>query len=94
MKTGLPIILAVFVLFAVLSGCSGNHDSRNVICEDMQAAFEQANLLSANIGIFTKTEQGDSVTYGECGSGVIFAREDGAYYAFTAAHAVSAIKQA
>jgi S1-C subfamily serine protease len=55
----------------------------------MKAAFYKANLLSANIGIFTKTETDGSVSYGECGSGVIFEKKDGAYYALTAAHVVS-----
>ena len=88
------IILAALMLAAssvILSGCSGSGgESRNVVYEDMKAAFEQSDLLSANIGIFTKTEREDSVSYGECGSGVIFEKGDGAYYALTAAHVVSA----
>lgn len=79
----------MLTLTAVLSGCAGNNDSRNVIYEDMQAAFQKANLLSANIGIFSKTEKDGAVSYGECGSGVIFDKRDGAYYALTAAHVVS-----
>ena len=86
------IIFAALMLAAafpiILSGCSGGRDSRDVVYDDMKAAFEQADLLTANIGIFTKTEQGDTVTYGECGSGVIFERHDGTYYALTAAHVV------
>ena len=91
MKTGkiLSVILVMLTLTAVLSGCAGNNDSRNVIYEDMQAAFQKANLLSANIGIFSKTEKDGAVSYGECGSGVIFDKRDGAYYALTAAHVVS-----
>lgn len=96
MKSGrklsyVSIILALAaVLSMFLTGCSGNTDNRNVVYEDMKAAFEQANLLSANIGIFTKTVSGDSVSYGECGSGVIFDRDGNDYYALTAAHVVSA----
>ena len=71
MKTGkiLSVILVMLTLTAVLSGCAGNNDSRNVIYEDMQAAFQKANLLSANIGIFSKTEKDGAVSYGECGTG-------------------------
>ena len=36
-----------------------------------------------------KTEDEGSVSYGECGSGVIFDDSEGAYYALTAAHVVS-----
>ena len=72
---------------ALLSGCSGGGDP---VYEDMKAAFEQSDLLSANIGIFSKTEQDGSVSYGEGGSGVIFEKADGMYYALTAAHVVSA----
>ena len=91
MKTGkiLTVILIIVTLLAGLSGCSGNNDDRNVVYEDMQAAFEKANLLSANIGIISKTETEGSVSYGECGSGVIFDKKDGEYYALTAAHVVS-----
>lgn len=84
------MLLAVLTLAAALTGCAGNNDSRNVVYEDMKAAFEEADLLSANVGIFTKTEADGSVSYGECGSGVIFEKTDGAYYALTAAHVVSA----
>lgn len=89
MKKAIQMILALLALSGVLSGCSGNDNSRDVVYADMQAAFAQADLLSANIGILTKTEGEDSVSYGECGSGVIFAEKDGAYDALTAAHVVS-----
>lgn len=89
-KRILSIILAILALTAALSGCANNNDNRNVVFEDMKTAFEEANLLSANIGIFSKTENDGSVSYGECGSGVIFDKKDGAYYALTAAHVVSA----
>ena len=83
------MILLFATVTTVLTGCSGSTDNRNVVYEDMKASFEKANLLSANIGIFTKTEGGDSVSYGECGSGVIFDRDGSDYYALTAAHVVS-----
>lgn len=91
-KHSLASIIMVFasMLTLLLTGCSGNADNRKVVYEDMKAAFEQANLLSANIGIFSKTESGDSVSYGECGSGVIFDRDGNDYIALTAAHVVSA----
>ena len=54
----------------------------------MKTAFEKAGLFSANIGIFSKTEKDGSVSYGEGGSGIIFDKKDGAYYALTAAHVV------
>ena len=85
----LYVILAVLTLAAALTGCAGNNGDRNVVYEDMKAAFEKANLLSANVGVFTKTESNGSVSYGECGSGVIFEKKDGEYYALTAAHVVS-----
>ncbi len=83
------LALAFGAVFA-LSGCSDhNEDSRSVVYEDMQASFEQAGLRSSNIGIFSKTEKDGSVSYGECGSGVIIRREGNVYYALTAAHVVS-----
>ena len=64
------LIVSVMALIAtlsmILSGCSDNSENRNVVYEDMKAAFEQANLLSSNIGIFTKIDSGASVFYGEC----------------------------
>ena len=85
----LTVILAILALTCTLSGCTGNKDDRNVVYEDMKAAFEKANLLSSNIGIFTKIENDGSVSYGECGSGVVFEKKDGVYYALTAAHVIS-----
>lgn len=74
----------------LLTGCSGSQESgRNTVYEDMKTAFEQSGLLSANIGIFSKTEKDGSISYGECGSGVIFRKDGGTYYALTAAHVVS-----
>ncbi len=83
-------ILLTVLLLIMTAGCSGNNeDSRSVIYEDMDAAFEQSGLYSSNIGIFSKIVTGDSISYGECGSGVIFQREGDTYYALTAAHVVS-----
>ena len=78
-KYGVVIVsLALaFGAFFALSGCSGhNEDSRSVVYEDMRAAFEQSGLRSSNIGIFSKTEKDGSVSYGECGSGVIIRRQE------------------
>ena len=74
----------------IVSGCAGtNGDNRNLVYEDMKTTFEQSGLLSANIGIFSKNEQDDSISFGEPGSGVIIGKENGTYYALTAAHVVS-----
>ena len=84
--------LAVWTLLSttLLAGCAGkNGNDRNVVYEDMKAAFEQSGLLSANIGLFSKTEENGSVSYGEGGSGVIIKRDGRTYYALTAAHVVS-----
>ena len=89
-RKALSVILVVLIVTAVLAGCAGNGGNRTVVYEDMKASFEKADLLSANIGIFTKTEIDGSVSYSECGSGVIFDKKDGAFYALTAAHVVSA----
>ena len=79
--------IAVFLL----TGCSGSkEDDGKPVYEDMKAAFDQSGLLSANIGLFSKTEKDGSISYGECGSGVIFRKDGGTYYALTAAHVVSA----
>jgi S1-C subfamily serine protease len=88
----------VFLTFAamalalamLLAGCAGNNEgSRNVVYDDMKTAFEQSGLISANIGVFSKTEKDGNVSYGECGSGVIIKKDGGTYYALTAAHVVS-----
>lgn len=60
------IIMAVSIL---LTACADHSDNQNVVFEDMEAAFEQADLLSANIGLFSKTVSGDAISYGECGTG-------------------------
>lgn len=86
-----PLLTAgILAASMVLGGCSGkDKDSRNTdVYEDMQSAFEQSGLRNANIGLFSKTELDGSVTYGECGSGVIFRQEGNDWYALTAAHVV------
>lgn len=88
-RNALSAILAVLMLTAVLAGCGSNNGDRNLVYEDMKAEFEKAELFSANIGIISKTENNGTVSYGECGSGIIFDHKDGAYYALTAAHVVS-----
>jgi len=83
-------VLAGVVLF-LLAGCAGSKEgSGNTDYEDMKAVFDQSGLLSANIGFFSKTEKDGSISYGNCGSGVIFRKDGGTYYALTAAHVVSA----
>ena len=65
------------MLLPLFSACTaGSDDSKNTVYEDMKAEFEKSGLLSANIGIFSKTESDGSVTYGECGSGVIFEKQE------------------
>ena len=84
------LLMLVGMTLLLLTGCSGSkEDSRNESYEDMKTAFDQSGLLSANIGIFSKTEKEGSISYGECGSGVIFRKDGGTYYALTAAHVVS-----
>ena len=78
--------ISAFVLCGCSEGSSGRSD---IVYEDMKEAFEKADLYSSNIGIMTKTAAGDSVSYGETGSGVIFETKDGMYYALTAAHVIS-----
>lgn len=85
----LPSALAL-TLALLLSGCStGSAVDRDLVYEDLQESFARSGLLSANIGIFPKTVEADTVSYGACGSGVIFKREGSAYYALTASHVVS-----
>ena len=81
----LVLIMSVVSLF---SGCA-KKDSRVVVYEDMEEAFDQSGMLSANIGLFSRTEEDGSITYGEGGSGVIFKKDGDTYYALTAAHVVS-----
>ena len=85
----LPSALAL-ALALLLSGCSaGSAVDRDLVYEDLQESFARSGLLSANIGIFSETVEADTVSYGECGSGVIFKRDGGTYYALTASHVVS-----
>ena len=82
-------VVAAVALAFVLGGCGRGAD-RNIVYEDMETAFDQAGLRSANIGLFTRTEQDGNITYENGGSGVIFARDGNLYYALTSAHVVSA----
>lgn len=52
--------MAVSIL---LTACADHSDNLNVVFEDMEAAFEQADLLSSNIGLFSKTVSGDAISY-------------------------------
>ena len=85
----LVVLTLTVALPTVLTACSDSSGDQNVVYEDMEAAYEASNLLPSNIGLFSKTVTGDSISYGECGSGVIFDREGDMYYALTAAHVVS-----
>ncbi len=91
MKMNRSIILMILIVMILcLFGCSGGSgDNRKTVHEDMKDAFEEAGLISANIGIISKVETEDSVSYGEFGSGAIFDKDEGYYYALTAAHVVS-----
>jgi len=82
-------IFFVMIFVLCLFGCQKHTGNKDVVYEDMKELFENENLLSANIGIVSKTETDDSVSYGEFGSGVIIENKDGYYYALTAAHVVS-----
>ena len=90
-RNTMTFILAVIVsAMFCLTGCSGDSSKQiNEVYEDMKAAFEQSGLIAANIGLFSKTEKDGAVSFGECGSGVIFRKNDQTYYALTAAHVVS-----
>ena len=89
-RSVLPVLwMLIMAVSILLTACADHSDNQNVVFEDMEAAFEQADLLSSNIGLFSKTVSGDSISYGECGSGVIFDRQGDVYYALTAAHVVS-----
>ena len=88
------IALSFLLLFSgtafLFPGCAGEpEDPRDVVYEDMKENLEKSGILSANIGLFSKTEKDGSITYGEGGSGVIFKKEGTTYYALTAAHVVS-----
>lgn len=84
-------IFLVMIFVLCLFGCRNHIGNKDVVYEDMKERFEKANLLMANIGIVSKTETDDSVSYGEFGSGVIIENKDGYYYALTAAHVVSVV---
>ena len=84
------LLLLILAGGLLLGGCRGNaDDSRHIVYEDMKESFDKSGLLSANIGLFSRTEKDGSVSYGEGGSGVIFKRDGNTYYALTAAHVVS-----
>ena len=70
------LLMVAGMMCPALSCCSGSgDDGRNVVYDDMRTAFEQSGLISANIGIFSRTENDSSVSFGECGSGVIIRRD-------------------
>ena len=63
-------MLSALLTQTILSGCKGGASNRNVVYEDIKTAFERSNLLSANIGLFSKTEKDGAITYVECGNGM------------------------
>ncbi len=90
MKKAVTYLLVLLVLPLTLCGCAPKEKDKDVVIyDDMEKSFETSGLLSTNIGIFTKTVTEDSLSYGECGSGVIFKKEGNTYYALTAKHVVS-----
>jgi len=84
------ILVLIIAISSVLTACTDRSGNQNTVFEDMEAAFQRSNLQSSNIGLFSKTATGDSISYGECGSGVIIEKRGEVYYALTAAHVVSA----
>ena len=95
MKTKKIIVIAAILAAAAITAILiirlfDQKDGRETaVYEDMEKAFEQSGLLAANIGIYSKTEKDDNISYGEGGSGIIFDKKDNTYYALTAAHVVS-----
>ena len=87
-KIAALMIIAVFIPI-IITGCKSENDNRNIVYEDMKTDFEKSGMLSANIGLFSKSEHDGEIAYTNGGSGVIFDKHDGAYYALTAAHVVS-----
>ena len=82
-------LITLIGLSLSLTSCFGPKEPETVVFEDMKSTFESSQLLAANIGLFSKLESDDSVTYMEGGSGVIFQQDNSTYYALTAAHVVS-----
>lgn len=74
-------MICLCMILLLTAGCSKKEDSRSIVYEDMKTSFEQSGLLSANIGIFSRTERDGNVSYGEGGSGVIIQREGNTYHA-------------
>ena len=70
MKKAVILLLVLMILPLTLCGCKRKKEKEVVIYDDMEKAFETSGLISANIGIFTKTVSADSISYGECGGGV------------------------
>ena len=77
------VLLMTLIVMPVLH----ENECRNRVFDDLKAASGQ--VRSSVIGIIPKTTGSDgSVTYGGGGSGIVFSKEDGVYYAITAAHVV------
>ena len=77
------VLLMTLIVIPVLH----ENECKNRVFDDLKAAGSQ--VRSSVIGIIPRTTGPDgSVTYGGGGSGIVFAKEDGVYYAVTAAHVV------
>ena len=85
----IALMIIPSLISMLISGCQSGDNNRNAVYEDMKTDFEKSGMLSANIGLFSKSEHDGEIAYTNGGSGVIFYLHDGAYYALTAAHVVS-----
>ena len=95
-KIAALMIIAVFIPI-IITGCKSENDNRNIVYEDMKTAFEKSGMLSANIGLFSKTETDSQTSYANGGSGVIFDKRDGAsgiLYAFSSSPTFLSCKSA
>lgn len=89
-KSFVLLMITVLLSFA-LYGCfeEDNNKNKDIVYEDMKTTFDKSGMLSANIGIISRTEEDGSISYGEGGSGVVIKKDGKTYYALTAAHVVS-----
>lgn len=85
----MALLLTAVMVPIFFTGCKSANENKNIVYEDMKTDFEKSHKLSSNIGLFSKTEHDGETDYSNGGSGVIFDKRDGAYYALTAAHVVS-----
>ncbi|MBQ7522036.1 MAG: trypsin-like peptidase domain-containing protein [Clostridia bacterium] len=84
------IIVAVAVLISILFIVPAVYDKKcqNRVFEDMQLQLDK--VKTSVIGIIPKTVNEDgSINYSGGGSGVVFEKKDGTYYALSAGHVVA-----